>query len=250
MNDFPACGNELGLPVGPPVSGWTGASMPPRAAIQGCAARVEPLDPDIHAAELFESFRLDREGRLWTYLPSGPFETEESLREELRRQCARPDRERMPHAIIDLARGTAAGMASYLRANPEAGSIEVGLICMSPLLQRTIPATESMYLMASRVFGELGYRRYEWKCDSLNGGSRRAAVRLGFAFEGVHRQSLVYRGRNRDTAWYAMLDREWPALSKAFEAWLDPSNFDCRGRQRASLSGLVAEARRSLPAGT
>ena len=149
------------------------------------------------------------------------------------------------HAIVDNATGKAIGLASYLRIDPASGSIEVGHINYSPLLQRTPAATEAMYLMMQRVF-ELGYRRYEWKCDALNARSRAAAQRYGFSFEGIFRQATVYKGRNRDTAWYAIIDREWPALQAAFLQWLDPSNFDADGRQRvrlADLTGVVLKQR-------
>ena len=141
--------------------------------------------------------------------------------------------------MIDLATGTPVGVASYLRIDPGAGSIEVGHIHYSPLLQRTVAATEAMYLMMKRAF-ELGYRRYEWKCNALNAPSRAAAMRLGFSYEGIFRQARVDKGRNRDTAWYAMIDKEWPALDAAFRRWLDPSNFDERGRQRVALGTLTA----------
>jgi RimJ/RimL family protein N-acetyltransferase len=142
------------------------------------------------------------------------------------------------HAIIDLRTGTAVGVASYLRINPGVGVIEVGHINYAPPLQRTPAASEAMFLMMSRVFDELGYRRYEWKCDGLNGGSRRAAERLGFGFEGVFRQATIYKGRNRDTAWYAITDQDWPAIKAAFQAWLDPANFDETGQQRRSLRDI------------
>jgi RimJ/RimL family protein N-acetyltransferase len=141
------------------------------------------------------------------------------------------------HAIIDKKTGKAAGQASYLRIEPAVGVIEVGHIVFAPSLQRTIGATEVMYLMMKRVFDELGYRRYEWKCDALNEASRKAALRLGFTFEGIFRQATMYKGRNRDTAWYSVTDAEWPALKSSYEVWLDPSNFDAEGRQRRSLAG-------------
>ncbi len=143
------------------------------------------------------------------------------------------------HAIVDTNTGKAVGVASYLRITPASGSIEVGHINYSPLLQRTPAATEAMYLMMKRAF-ELGYRRYEWKCDALNARSRAAAQRLGLSFEGVFRQAAVYKGRNRDTAWYAAIDREWPALEEAYLRWLDPTNFDERGKHRISLTDLTA----------
>ena len=144
------------------------------------------------------------------------------------------------YAIVDLAKGEAVGVASYLRISPSSGSIEVGHINYSPLLQRTPAATEAMYLMMAQAF-DLGYRRYEWKCHALNAPSRSAAQRLGFSFEGIFRQAAVVKGRNRDTAWYAAIDEEWPALREAFERWLDPTNFDEKGNQRVRLSDLTAK---------
>jgi RimJ/RimL family protein N-acetyltransferase len=148
----------------------------------------------------------------------------------------------MFHAIRDKRRGRVAGVASYLRIDPPVGVIEVGHIALSPALQQTVAATEAMFLMMSRVFDELGYRRYEWKCDSLNAPSRRAALRLGFAFEGIFRQATLYKGRNRDTAWYAVIDKDWPAVKRAYERWLSPENFDADGRQRVPLGTPAAAA--------
>ena len=144
------------------------------------------------------------------------------------------------HAVVDRNSGKAAGVASYLRIGPAVGVIETGHINYSPLLQRTPAATEAMYLMMRRVFDELGYRRYEWKCDSLNARSRRAAERLGFTYEGVFRQATLYKGRNRDTAWYSITDKEWPRLKYGFQAWLSPGNFDSDGCQRQSLPDLTS----------
>ena len=144
-------------------------------------------------------------------------------------------------AVVDQATGRATGLASYLRIDPPNGVIEVGHIAYSPLLQRTPAATETMYLMMRNAF-ELGYRRYEWKCHALNGPSRAAAVRLGFTFEGVFRQAIIIKGRNRDTAWYSIIDSEWPALDRAFQQWLAPENFDADGGQRVSLSQLTRVA--------
>jgi RimJ/RimL family protein N-acetyltransferase len=179
---------------------------------------------------------LDATHRNWTYLPYGPFATLEEYVGWLDAVTAAGDP--MFHAVIDLATGKAAGVASFLRIDPIAGSIEVGHINYSPSLQRTIAATEAMYLMMKRAF-ELGYRRYEWKCNALNLASRAAAQRLGFSYEGVFRQARVDKGRNRDTAWYAAIDKEWPALDRAFRQWLDPSNFDQAGRQLTSLTALT-----------
>jgi RimJ/RimL family protein N-acetyltransferase len=200
----------------------------------GRFCRVEPLDPERHAAELFAANRLDRDGRNWTYSAAGPFDRLDAYRAWIDKTCLGQDP--LFHAIIDAARGSAVGVAAYLRIEPAVGVIEVGHINYSPLLQQKPAATEAMYLMMRRAFDELGYRRYEWKCDSLNAPSRAAALRLGFRFEGVFRQATVYKERNRDTAWFSIIDSDWPALKQAFERWLDPDNFDAEGRQRRRLS--------------
>jgi RimJ/RimL family protein N-acetyltransferase len=226
--------NRFGQPIGPPLPHWSPRPWPPRSPIEGRFCRVEPLDPERHAADLFAANSADAEGRNWTYLPSGPFATFELYRDSL---LAALRRERaLPHAIVED--GRALGVASYLAIDPEVGTIEVGAINLSPRLQKTPAATEAMYLLMRRVFDELGYRRYEWKCDSLNAPSRAAAQRLGFRYEGLFRQAVVYKGRSRDTAWYSVIDSEWPALQAAFEHWLDPSNFDADGRQRAGLASF------------
>jgi RimJ/RimL family protein N-acetyltransferase len=228
--------NSLGQPIGFPLPDWTPPPPPPREPIAGRFCRVEPLDAARHAGDLFAANALDAENRMWTYLAYGPFATAAEYYEwaAARQQSADP----LFHAIVDQASGQAVGVASYLRIEPAAGSIEVGHIAFSPRLQRTPAATEAMYLMMRRAF-ELGYRRYEWKCDALNAPSRAAAQRLGLSFEGVFRQAIVYKRRNRDTAWYAAIDREWPALQAAFERWLVPSNFDEQGRQRERLADLT-----------
>jgi RimJ/RimL family protein N-acetyltransferase len=232
--------NALGQPIGPPLPDWTPRARPPRTPMVGRYCRVEPLEVDRHAAELHEANQLDRDGRNWTYLSVGPFDDFAAYRDWLTAVTAGDDP--LFHAIVDTTTGRAVGVASYMRIDPANGVIEVGNINYSPLLQRTAAATEAMYLMMRRVFDELGYRRYEWKCDSLNAPSRAAAERYGFAFEGVFRQAIVYKGRSRDTAWFSIVDREWPALKAAFERWLDPANFE-GGRQRNSLSDLTRAAR-------
>ena len=232
--------NALGQPVGFPVPGWSPRPRPPRTPIEGRWCRIEPLDPERHAADLFAANAEDREGRMWTYLPYGPFATLDDYR-AWAEPMARGD-DPLFHAILDARDGRAIGVATLMRIDPAVGVIETGHIAYSPRLQRTPAATEAMFLLMRRVFDELGYRRYEWKCDALNEPSRRAAKRLGFTFEGVFRQATVYRGRNRDTAWFSILDREWPALKAAYERWLDPAGFDADGRQRASLSALTREA--------
>jgi RimJ/RimL family protein N-acetyltransferase len=225
--------NHLGQPIGDPVPGWTACPRPSRTPIEGRFCRIEPLDPARHAAALFEANRRDAEGRMWTYMAYGPFDSQSAYATWA--EAAAKSEDPLFHAIVDLGTGTAVGVASYLRIEPAVGVIEVGHIAYSPLLQRRAAATEAMYLLLRRAFDELGYRRYEWKCDALNAPSRAAADRLGFRFEGVFRQATLYKGRNRDTAWYAITDREWPARKAAFEAWLDPANFAPDGCQLQPL---------------
>ncbi len=200
---------------------------------------LEPLQPGIHAADLYAAFQEDHAHRVWTYMPYGPFHTFEAYREWLESSAAGEDP--LFHAVIDLRTSRAAGVASYLNIRPEVGVVEVGHVTYSPRLQRTPAATEAMFLMMGRVFDELGYRRYEWKCDALNAASRKAAGRLGFVFEGVFRQATLYKGRNRDTAWYSVIDAQWPALKRVFVQWLEPGNFDSRGRQIKRLSDLTVK---------
>lgn len=228
--------NALGQPIGPPLPGWQPRARPPRTAMAGRFCRVEPLHPERHAAELFAADRLDQDGRNWTYLAAGPFARFDEYRAWMERSCLGEDP--FFHAIVDAANGRALGVAAYLRIEPAVGVIEVGHINYSPPLQRKPAATEAMFLMMRRVFDELGYRRYEWKCDSFNAPSRAAAERLGFRFEGIFRQATVYKGRSRDTAWFSIIDGEWPALKQSFERWLAPENFDAEGRQKRRLSEL------------
>ena len=226
--------NHLGQPIGEPLDRWPGARPPVDDPMIGRFARVERLDVERHAADLHAAFRADVEGRIWTYLPYGPFDTEGELVDWMRATCTGEDP--FFHAIVDASTGRALGVASYLRIAPAIGTIEVGHLNFSPALQRTPIATEAMYLMMRRAFDELGYRRYEWKCDALNAGSCRAAERLGFVPEGVWRQATMYKGRNRDTAWYAVIDADWPDVRRSYEAWLAPGNFDAEGRQRRRLA--------------
>ncbi|MCI0505736.1 MAG: GNAT family N-acetyltransferase [Gammaproteobacteria bacterium] len=229
--------NHLKQPVGPAVREWKPPQRPKREAMVGRFCRLEPIDPMRHAESLYAANALDVEGRNWTYLPYGPFESLDSYRTWIEQCCCGSDP--LFYAIVDLANGEAVGVASYLRIDPDNGSIEVGHINYSPRLQHTPAATEAMYLMMAHAF-DLGYRRYEWKCNALNAPSRTAAQRLGMSFEGVFRQAAVVKGRNRDTAWYAAIDQEWPAIKDAFLQWLSPSNFDERGRQRLRLSALTS----------
>jgi RimJ/RimL family protein N-acetyltransferase len=206
----------------------------------GRYSRVEPLDAELHARDLYAAYSKDSGGRMWTYLPWGPHTGLEDYLADTKAGLLRENF--ITYAVIDAASGKAVGVASYLNINQMAGSIEVGGIAYSPTLQRKPSGTEAMFLMMRRVFDELGYRRYEWKCNSLNAPSRTAAQRYGFRYEGLFRQADVVKGHNRDTAWYSILDREWPALKQAFERWLDPRNFDGAGRQRESLSALTRAA--------
>lgn len=228
--------NQLGQPIGAPLPDWTPPSSPPREPMSGRYCRVEPIDPARHARDLYDANSIDPSGRYFTYSSSGPFPTFDAYREWMESSCLGDDP--LFHAIVDNASSKATGVASYLRIDPKNGVIEVGHINYSPLLQRTPAATEAMFLMMKRVF-ELGYRRYEWKCDALNAPSRAAAQRLGFSYEGIFRQATIYKGRSRDTAWYAAIDKEWPELERAFLRWLDPKNFDAQGIQRTRLSTLT-----------
>ena len=224
-------------PIGFAVDDWTPPVRPPAEPMIGRHCRLERLDADHDGQSLFDSHALDTEGHNWTYLPQGPFENYVEFHTWLSGMAKLDDP--FFFAIIDSESQTAVGIASYLRITPLAGTIEVGHIHYSPLLQRKPAATEAMYLMMKQAF-ELGYRRYEWKCDTLNAPSRTAAQRLGLSYEGIFRQATVYKQRNRDTAWYATIDREWPDLKLAFEQWLDPDNFDHDGNQKTRLSTLTA----------
>jgi len=228
--------NDLGQPIGFPLPHWTARRHPRRTAMEGRYCTVEPIDPARHAAELHAAYLLDKEGRNWTYLPYGPFPRLEEYRAHLEQVALREDP--LVHTIVESRSGRAVGVASLMRIDPAAGVIEVGGINYAPPLQRTPAATEAMYLMARHVFEDLGYRRYEWKCNALNAPSRKAALRLGFTFEGIFRQHMIVKGRNRDTAWFSMLDSEWPARKGNFERWLNASNFGPDGRQKIALSAL------------
>ena len=216
----------------PPVD--TRAAAPPsRVTMQGAYTNLVPLDPSRHAADLYEPTHGEGSQNLWRYLWDGPFSSETAFRSALERKAASDDP--LFFAITEPQSGRALGYASYMRIEPANRCIEVGGILFSPALQRTRAATEAMYLMARHAFEDLEYRRYEWKCDALNRPSMRAALRLGFAYEGFFRQHMIVKGRNRDTAWFSMLDSEWPARKAAFESWLSPENFDADGRQRTAL---------------
>jgi RimJ/RimL family protein N-acetyltransferase len=230
--------NEFGQPIGPALPGWTAPPLPPREVLTGRYCRVEPYDPARHARDLWEAQGDDPRGERWTYSFSGPY-ADFAAYEKWGRD-AQASRDPQFYAIVDAASGRAVGSCSYLRIDPKHGVIEIGHIYFSPRLARTRAATEAMYLMMANAFA-LGYRRYEWKCDSCNLPSRAAATRLGFTYEGMFRQAIVNKGRNRDTTWFAIIDRDWNrGLRAAYLRWLDPANFDAQGGQKLRLSALTA----------
>ena len=228
--------NEIGQPIGFPIPNWQGCESPSQQLLQGEYCRLIRLDVEAHAADLYRSFSEDSNHHNWTYLPYGPFDVFDDFKAWL--EAVANSKDPLFYTVINQKTGIAVGMASYLRIEPAVGSIEVGHIHFSPLMQQTPVATEAMFLMMRYVFDELGYRRYEWKCDVLNEPSKKAAKRLGFTFEGIFRQATIYKQRNRDTAWLAIIDSDWPAIKAAFEAWLAPSNFDEQGQQIQSLGSV------------
>jgi len=228
--------NEYNQPVGFDLPEWTIPETACVDVLEGEHVRLERLREE-HTSDLFTAFTAAKDTSAWTYLPYGPFATESDLREWVLPFSVSEDP--WMFALIDPASGKACGVASYLRNNPETGSIEVGHIHFSSLMKNSKTATAAMFLMADNAF-KRGYRRYEWKCDNLNEPSRRAAKRLGFIYEGVFRQATVYKKRNRDTAWFSITDGEWTKLRGAFTEWLSDSNFDDQGVQKNSLSVLTA----------
>jgi RimJ/RimL family protein N-acetyltransferase len=223
--------NEFGQQVGDSVDWTPGPPLVP-GTLTGRTCHLEPLG-EHHVDGLYDALCVDSPPSIWTYMPSGPFADKEAFAASVAHLHTIPAM--VPMAIV-LPDGTPVGIATFLRIDPANGTAEVGHISYSSALQRTTAATEAMYLMAAHAFDVVGVRRYEWKCDSLNEPSRRAAARLGFTFEGVFRQAVVYKGRNRDTAWFAITDDAWPRLRAAFQQWLDPANFDERGQQRTALT--------------
>ncbi len=230
--------DSQGNPIGVPLGEVKKPNTPDESVkLFGKYCFLESLDANTHAAQLYEAFSLDTQGRLWTYMPQGPFASEEQYRIWV--EGAQHKADPFFYAIIDNETNKAVGVASFLRVDPTASSIEVGWITFSPLIQQKPIATESMYLMMKYAF-ELGYRRYEWKCNALNAPSISAAMRLGMSFEGLFRQATMVKGHNRDTAWFSILDRDWPTAKAAFETWLAPENFDAQGQQKQRLSELTA----------
>lgn len=235
--------NEFGQPVGDPVPGWSARPRIGPVTLEGRTCRLAPLGEE-HVDLLHRALDVESPPETWTYLMSGPYDDRAGFAGYVASLRAIPDCE--PLAILAPG-GAGLGVACYLRIDPANGSAEVGGIVMSPALQQTTAATESMYLMMRHVFDDLGYRRYEWKCDSLNEPSRRAALRYGFGYEGRFRNALVYKGRNRDTDWFSITDEEWDRLRPAYDTWLGPDNFDEEGGQRASLRALTAAVTRDRP---
>jgi RimJ/RimL family protein N-acetyltransferase len=227
--------------VGPWLD-WRPARRPERSVLEGHHVRVRPLHGSAHAEALYaESHPPAGDPHLWTYLPTGPYRDVDELRRAL--IVAEGSEDPLFFTLVHVASDRPAGVASYLRITPAHGVIEIGHIWFGATLRRSVAATEAIYLLAAHAFDELGYRRLEWKCDALNQPSRRAAERFGFRYEGTFLQHMVVKGRNRDTAWYAITDEEWPAVCAGFSAWLAAENFDTSGRQGRRLGELIAAAR-------
>lgn len=232
--------NEFEQPIGPALPDWRGRSRPTRVTLTGRFCRLEPLNAARHADALFAAYQQAPDARDWTYMTAGPFATLAAYGEYCQRIAQLEDP--IHFAVIDLFSGNAVGTLSLMRIDPASAVIEVGNVAFSRLMKQTPISTEAQFLLMGYVFDTLRYRRYEWKCDNANAPSKRAAERLGFTFEGVFRQALVYRDRSRDTAWFSIIDSEWPALRGVFETWLSEGNFDANGVQRESLAALRTTA--------
>ena len=236
--------NEHGQPVGASLPGWNGAKHPGHIGMQGQYAKLVSLDALTHTQDLFNAFRNDTTGKIWTYNGNGPYNTATGLQAWLT-EVSGVDAQPF-FAVVDVHDGKPKGVASFLRIQPRHGVIEIGSITFAPSLQRTRVATEAIYLMMKWALGDLGYRRLEWKCDALNAPSRAAALRFGFSFDGVFEQAVIYKARNRDTAWYSLLDRDWAPVDRGFQSWLSPKNFDEDNQQRRKLADLIAEERAAI----
>ena len=221
-------------PVGPIVNPLPSGKLPDLSPIAGRWMRLDPLDADLHVAELYGSISgHNADDSMWSFMAFGPFPTLENFAEWLKQRQVL--RDPWFYTFVNIQTGKAMGMGAFMRADPANGAIEIGSIWLAPVLQRTREGTEALYLMMRHAFDILSVRRLEWKCDALNAPSRRAALRYGFTFEGIFRQHYIIKGRNRDTAWFSMIDKEWPAINAAFEAWLSPDNFDGLAREKAKL---------------
>jgi RimJ/RimL family protein N-acetyltransferase len=219
--------------IGDAVSPLPTGNLPDGRLLFGRWVRLEPLSAKTHAAQLYDSIK-DAKPSLWTYLPYGPFEGPFPFRDFVDAKATQKDI--WFYAYVHQQSGLACGMGSFMRADAANGVIEIGNIWFAPALQKTRQATELIYLMIRHAFADLGVRRLEWKCDALNEGSRRAALRFGFTFEGIFRQHMVIKGRNRDTAWFSIIDKDWPRIHKGYEAWLAEDNFDAGGREKSKLA--------------
>ncbi len=226
--------NEFGQPIGPELGGWQVPAWPSASGLSGRRVELVPLDVEAHADQLFDAFKPASDA-LWTYMSFGPFATRDDVARTIEAQCELEAWR--PYAVV--VSGSAVGLASYLRIDPANGCIEIGSLAFAPALQRTTATTEALFLMIDHCF-DLGYRRCEWKCDDLNEPSHVAARRLGFQYEGTFRQATHYKGRSRDTAWYAIVDGDWPMLRDTFVSWLSPDNFDQNQRQLATLESFGA----------
>lgn len=228
--------NQYGQPIGEPLANWSARPLPGDVTLAGAFCRLEPLDVDRHAGDLYAAYRAAADGRDWTYMFAGPFENADAYRSYAETAARSTDPKH--YAVIDTGLGRAVGTLSLMRVDPGNGAIEVGNVAFSPLMQQRPVSTEAQFLLMQYVFDELHYRRYEWKCDSLNAPSRKAADRLGFSFEGIFRQAVIYKGRSRDTAWFSIIDQEWPSLKAAFLAWLAADNFGSEGKQVRTLAEI------------
>lgn len=233
---MPASTNRYQQPIGEALPHWEPRSRPARTRIDGRYCRLEPLDAKQHLHDLYSAYSAAPDDRDWTYLVAGPFKGIDDYRRYLEQAEASADP--LHYAVIDLESGAAVGTLSLMRIDLANGVIEVGNVTFSPGVKQTAISTEAQFLLMRYVFQDLDYRRYEWKCDSLNAPSLRAASRLGFQFEGIFRQAVVYKGRSRDTAWFSLTDKEWPTVCQALEKWLAPDNFDEQGMQRMALRDL------------
>ena len=231
---------------GEPVERLPSAMAPKRAPLEGRTVRLEPLDPRAHLEALYDASHRDAEARkIWDYLPDGPWPDQAGFEGWLRENAGLL--ERVAFTILEKETSVPCGMAQYLDIHPKSGVIEIGYIWFAPELQRTRGATEALFLLLCHAMDDLGYRRMQWRCNSLNDRSRAAARRLGFRFEGIFHHHMIVKGRNRDTAWYSILDHEWPAVRDRIAAWLADGNFDADGRARTSLSQIMAQGAASVP---
>jgi RimJ/RimL family protein N-acetyltransferase len=228
--------NQFGQVLGHLVENWIPCQKPAKTILQGRYCILEPIEIDKHAIKLFNALSIDNQGASWTYLPYGPFDTRNDFKDWLAKTMS--DNDALLYAILDVKTQEPIGISGYLRMNPEHGVIEIGHLHFSALLKQTSLATEAIYLMLRLAFDKYGYRRCEWKCNDLNEPSRRAAERFGFTFEGIFRQNYVFKNRNRDTAWFSVIDSEWPILKEKFEKWLNPDNFEANGKQILKLAQI------------